>query len=76
MLAHLSRAQAVAVSAIADAKAARSEIVAVRDAQISALNSLRYYTTLFIACISSILGAPLPIVRYACTRPDLLLFRV
>jgi hypothetical protein len=36
-----SRAQAVAVSARADAKVARSEIVAVRDAQISALNSLR-----------------------------------
>jgi hypothetical protein len=33
------------VSATGDAKAARSEIVAIRDAQISALNSLRYYTT-------------------------------
>jgi hypothetical protein len=41
MLAHLRRAQAVAVSATADAKAARSEIVAVHDAQISALNALR-----------------------------------
>jgi hypothetical protein len=38
---HWSRAQAVAVSATADAQAARSEIVAVRDAQISALTSLR-----------------------------------